>query len=130
MILLLAAAALACPNLDAEVERAVGALVGGDFVGARAALGTAATSFACAAATPEQAARYWLVEGAVAQLAGDADAARRPLAAARAAAPDRFDERLGPKVRAAWTAATPDGAGTLMLEPPRLAHLDGALVAT
>lgn len=132
MILLFAAAALAaCPSPDAEVERAVSALVGGDYAAARTALDTAASGFGCGpAATAEQAARYWLVEGAVATLSGDAEAARAPLAAARATAPALFDDRLGPKVRAAWQAAAPAGQGTLVLEPARPANVDGTLVST
>jgi hypothetical protein len=130
MLLLAAAAAFACPNLDAEVERATTALVNGDYAGARVALDSAAGSFACAAATPPQLGRYWLVVGAVAQLGGDAAAARAPYSAARAVAPGQFDDRLGPKVRTAWSGATADGQGTLLLQPARPALLDGAPVDT
>lgn len=126
----LAAPALACPSLDAEVERATTAVVSGDFEVARGALDAARDSFACAAATPTQAARYWLAEGALAQLGGDAAAARAPFAAARSAAPDLFDDRFGPKVRTAWSTAAVDGAGTLLLEPPHPASLDGTPVTT
>jgi hypothetical protein len=74
-------------------------------------------------------ARNWLLEGASAQLQGHHDAAKGPLAAARRAAPTVFDTRLGPDVRAAWEAATPTGAGTLLLEPARPAFLDGEGIA-
>ncbi len=129
MILLLAAAAAACPNLDAEVERATAAVLAGDYAAARGALDEAAASFTCAAATPAQLGRYWLVEGAVLHLRGEPDAARAPLAAARTTAPEQFDERLGPKVRAAWTSAAAEGEGTLLLEPQREASLDGVSVS-
>jgi hypothetical protein len=130
MPLLLASAAFACPNLDAEVERATGALVAGSFDTARDALANAESSFTCAPATTAQVARFWLVEGAAAQLRGDAAAARGPLAAARHAAPDLFDDRLGPDVKAAWEAAASAGRGTLLLEPARPAFVDGAGVST
>ncbi len=125
----LATAALACPSLDAEVERATTALLGGDFPAARAALTEANTSFGCAAATPSQLARYWLAEGAAAQLAGDPAAARAPLAAARRLAPALFDRRLGPDIHAAWVAADVVASGTLQLDPPMTAFLDGVGVA-
>ncbi len=129
MIALLATLAYACPNIDTEVERATSALVAGDPTGARAALDTAESAFACAAASPTQLAGYWLVEGAAAHLGGDTTAARAAFSAARGLAPDRYDARLGPDVRTAWSAARPEGEGSLLLEPPRAALVDGAGVS-
>lgn len=129
MILLLATAAFACPSLDAEVDRAATELIAGDFDAALAALSTAEQSFTCAPATTSQVARFWLIEGAALHLRGETAKALAPLAAARAAAPDLFDPRLGPGVRAAWTAATSPGEGTLLIEPQRVAFVDGAGVS-
>ncbi|MDO9280597.1 MAG: hypothetical protein Q7U06_01745 [Pseudomonadota bacterium] len=130
MIPLLASLAFACPNIDAEVERATSALIAGDFTNARTALQEAEASFACAAATPTQIARFWLVEGATAHLRAETATARVSLAAARATAPTLFDDRLGPEVRATWAAAEPAGSGSLVLEPRRAAFIDGEGVTT
>ncbi|MDP2313279.1 MAG: hypothetical protein Q8P41_10265 [Pseudomonadota bacterium] len=129
MMFLLASLAFACPNIDAEVERATAALVGGDFAKAKTALEAAESSFQCARATPTQLGRYWLVEGASAHLRKDTATARASFAAARATAPDLYDDRLGPDVRAAWAAARPDGDGSLFLEPTRDALIDGTNVS-
>ncbi|MDP2308196.1 MAG: hypothetical protein Q8P18_19405 [Pseudomonadota bacterium] len=125
MILLVASLAIACPNVDAEVERATSALIAGDFAAARTALQSAESSFACAPSTPTQIARFWLVEGAAAHLRADTVSARASLAAARATAPTLFDDRLGADVRATWAAAEPLGSGSLMLEPRLAASMDG-----
>ena len=126
MIVLLASLAVAaCPDMDTEVERATAALVSGDFTTARSALQAAESSFGCAKATNTQLAHYWLVDGAEAHLKGEVARARASLAAARVIAPDVFDDRLGPDVRATWTAAQPDGRGTLLLEPPGAALVNG-----
>lgn len=126
MIALLASVAFACPSIDSEVERATAALIAGDFTTAGTALQAAESSFACAAATPTQIARYWLVEGAAAHLRAETATARTSLAAARATAPTLFDDRLGAEVRATWAAAEPVGSGSLVLEPRRAAFIDGA----
>lgn len=118
------AAAAPCPALDAELERATLALVAGDAATADAALADAAASLACAPATSAQLGHLWLVTGATRHLAGQ-DAAPW-LAAARGLAPDAFDARLGPDLRAAFDAAAPPGAATLALEPGLPAFLDGA----
>lgn len=126
MILLLASLAMAaCPDIDTEVERATAALVSGDFATARTALQAAESSFGCAKASNTQLAHYWLVDGAEAHLQGQVARARASLAAARVIAPDVFDERLGPDVRATWAAAQPDGRGTLLIEPPAAALVNG-----
>lgn len=129
MMFLVSAALAGCPNLDGEIERATVAVVAGDFTTARAALAEGATSFGCAPATTAQAARYWLVEGATQQLTGNTAGARATLAAARAAAPELFDARLGAGVREAWANAKVDGRATLLIEPQRPAFVDGAGVS-
>lgn len=125
LLSLIGGAFAACPNLDGEIERATVAVIAGDFTTARSALDAGASSFACAPATTAQAARYWLIQGATLQLTGDSKGALAPLAAARAAAPELFDARLGPKVREAWSTAKVDGRATLLIEPTRPAFVDG-----
>ncbi|MFZ5477506.1 MAG: hypothetical protein ACOZNI_12090 [Myxococcota bacterium] len=124
LILWASSALAACPSLDAELERATQALLSGDNHAAAVALTEADAALGCAPATPAQAGRYFLVTGALRHLAGgDATAL---LAAARAAAPDGYDTRLGPDVRAAWEKASPAGAATLLLEPALPSRVDGA----
>jgi hypothetical protein len=129
MILLLAGlATAACPSLDAQLERATGALVRGDAATVDAALLDADASFACAPATRASVARWALVEGARRVVRGqDGDAW---LAAARHLAPQSVDPRLGPAVRAAFDAAPSPAVATLLLEPAIPAFVDGVPIAT
>jgi hypothetical protein len=120
----------ACPPLDADLERATAAMIAGAFGAAREALGTAESSLGCAPASVDQIARFWLVTGALAHLEGDSVAAQRALAAARAGAPKGYDDRFGPKVKAIWETARNEGEGTLLIEPPLRASLDGARIET
>lgn len=128
MLLLAGLAAAACPSLDAELERATRALVGGDAPTVEAALGDAEASFACAPATRASVARWALVEGARRVVRGQHGDAW--LAASRALAPEGFDPRLGPAVRAAFDAAPSPAVATLLLEPAIPAFVDGVPIAT
>lgn len=128
MILLFAPAALACPELAAEVERATAALVGGDLATTQAALDEGAASFACAPASTGDVARYWLVVGALKRLQGDEAGAAPFLAASYNLAPRDYDERLGPELREAWSTSRAAGTGTLAVEPGDPALVDGSVV--
>jgi hypothetical protein len=121
-LILWASAALACPAIDAELERATQFILAGDAAGTASALADADAAFLCAPATPAQAGRWFLVAGAARHLAG-ADATPW-LAAARLASPE-FDARFGPELRAAWEKAAPAGTATLLLEPALPARIDG-----
>jgi hypothetical protein len=128
MILLLAGLAAACPSLDAETERTVLALLGGDTTGADVALERAEASLACEPADSASIARWLLVAGATRTLRGADGLAH--LAAGRALAPELLDARLGPDVRQAWERAAPDGTATLLLEPALPARIDGTTVTS
>lgn len=128
MLLSLLSTALACPVLDAELERATAALVAGDRGTAEAALHEAEAAYACAPAGSAQVARTWLVQGALRHLAGED--ATPWLAAARALEPGGFDARLGPDLRARFDAAGPSGDASLTLEPALPALLDGGARTT
>jgi hypothetical protein len=127
-MILLSSAAFACPDLAAEVERATTALVGGDLATTQAALDAGTASFACAAASTGDIARYWLVAGALKRVQGDEAGAAPLLAAARNLAARDFDERLGPDLHDAWTTARADGTGTLAVEPADPALVDGEVI--
>lgn len=125
MVLLLVANAWACPPLSDAVERMTLAVVNGlDPAGPRADV---AASLQCAPAEAAVLSRWYLAEGAAAWLAGDPTAARWFLASRRLA-PDAFDPRFGPQVRAAWESASPDGRATLTVD--LAASVDGKPVDT
>ena len=118
MILLLSAAAAACPDLAESLEAATSSLVaGGD---AQSALAEAELRLACTEVDPELLARLWLVHAASRFLAGDTDGAEPFFAAASLASPTTFDERLGPDVRASWETAKLQGPGRLVVDRPVL----------
>jgi hypothetical protein len=125
VILSAALANAACPSVDDELERATAALV--DGADPSAALAASEAGLACASTTDAQLARLWLVSGAARQLAGDPEAAMPFYAAARALAPDGFDDRLGDAVRTSWSGATASGAGKLVADRP--VKVDGRRVA-
>ncbi len=122
-----ALAASPCPDLAAQAERGVNAVVSGDAATLEAALADARLSVTCAAASPTALAAWWQVEAARARAHGEDPLPW--LQAARASSPE-MDARLGPALRQRWETAL-DGAGApaqLTLEPALVATLDGTQV--
>jgi hypothetical protein len=125
IVLVAAFASAACPPVQEGVEVAVLALVDGADPGPGFA--AAEASLACGPADGAALARLWLARGAALQLAGDESSAAPFYATARALAPEAFDDRLGPTVRASWEAATLGEPGRLAADRPL--RVDGRRVA-
>lgn len=127
----LTAAAWACDPLDDGLDRVLASLLDVRLAEAASALEATSPSLACGVpATPAQAARLFLLDGALASLQGrSADAADAFAAAARADASLWLDA-LGPALRAQRDAAAarpPGGRGTLVVRPPEVdVRVDGA----
>ncbi len=123
----LAGSALAsapCPDLAAQAERGMNAIVSGDAAILDAALVDARQSVTCAAAPPAALGAWWQVEAARARTRGEDPVPW--LQGARGAA-NVFDSRLGLALRQLWDTP-PDGptpSAQLTLEPVLVATLDG-----
>ena len=120
ILLLLGSAFAGCPDLAVATEAATDALVSAHLDDAHAALTQAEASFSCGLAPDARAlARYWLAEAAVASVEGRADDARDAWQAAARLAPEQWDTRYGPQLRAgrdAAVAAATLGKGSVRLD--------------
>lgn len=115
-----------CPSPSAALDAATEDLTLGRD--AAESLARAESAFGCAEASPLERARLLLLHGAARYLAGDVAAAEPYFAAAALADPAYFDERLGPSMRAAWSAARLGGTGRITANRPT--RVDGAEVRT
>ena len=120
-----------CPDLAAQAERGMNAIVSGDAATLDAALTDARQSVTCAAAQPAALGAWWLVEAARARTRGEDPV---PWLQAVHGTQTTFDGRLGPELRRLWEGAATAGDPTaaplaqLTLEPALVATLDGANV--
>ena len=96
-------------------------MISADLFAARSRLSEVEESLACGGlARPDELARLWLLEGALATFSGDTQSAADAFRAAAEVEPGRFIEDLGPQIRAAYEAALAErstGLGTLFVEP-------------
>lgn len=128
-VLTSASSAWACDPLGPALAAAEASLLEVRLDDAAAALAGAEPSFACGAPTPPaELARYWILEGAVAALRGDAEGARDSFAAAVRADRRVWIESLGAELRAQRDAAASALApnGTVTVRPEGLdVRIDG-----
>lgn len=119
-LLLLSLAHADCPDLSSTTARANDALIAARLDEARAALQAAEAVFSCGPAPGREAlAQYWLVEAAVASVSGQPQDAADAWQAAARLAPDLWEPRHGPELRAKRDAAVATmgaGQGTLEVE--------------
>jgi hypothetical protein len=115
MLLLLTSVAFAedCLPVRSWIDRAAIDVTTGDTAVIRATLEKAMASMRCTPPTAEELADWWLYMGAVRHYEQDPTVSRA-FAAAKLLAPGRFDDNLGPRMRALWEAAAPE-AGTAEL---------------
>lgn len=113
------AAEAPCGELAPLLDSGLQAAAGSQLEALRAQVMAARQVLPCGApAAPRKIGTLRLLEGAVAALDGDEDAAREAFAAARRLVPELWVEGLGPELQAQYLAALPEpGQATLEVEP-------------
>lgn len=122
-----------CPDLGTATAQANDALVAARLEETQAALQRAEAAFSCGVPpTKEAIARFWLAEAALASVGGRAQDAQDAWQAAARLAPELWEPRYGPELRAQRDAAVAgmgQGHGTVCVDPLPEKHqmlVDGA----
>ena len=114
------------------MEQSLAAVVEARLEDTRSLLDRTVTAWSCSSqAQPEHIARFWLTEAALASFSANPEGAEEAFVAAKRAAPQLWDDRLGVQLRETWSATPiPEGTGTLTLTPTPagLVVVDGEVI--
>ncbi len=115
LVLLLVHPALACPDVDGTLNRAVQHLLAADSAAVDHDFASMDDAFGCAVVTPRQVARYFVVRGGAAELATPGSG-QLLFASARALDATVWESAFGPDLNAVWANAAAVGTGSLKLD--------------